>query len=167
MEQVEQKIEQPVVKPKKPFWKSAVNGLIYVVIVGGIVFGLPKFLSWSLHTPYPMAAITSGSMWPVLNEGDLVFVQGVSGKADLKIGDVIVYRNKVNNTFTIHRIVKMNDDTVVTKGDANFTEDAPASYKDVVGKALVLFGEKPFHIPYLGSITVFANNLRVENQQKK
>ena len=114
-----------------------------------------------------MAAITSGSMWPVLSEGDLVFVKGVYEKEDLKVGDIVVYRNKVNNTFTIHRIVKLNGDTFVTKGDANFGEDAPALYSDVIGKALVLLGDKPFHIPYLGSITVFANNLRVENQQKK
>ena len=50
---------------------------MYVVIVGGTVVGLPKALSWYLETPYPMAAITSGSMWPVLKEGDIVFVQGV------------------------------------------------------------------------------------------
>ena len=156
---MEQNVQEQV-KPKKKAWKKILNAAIYFVIIFGIVFGLPKFLSWSLHTPYPMAAITSGSMWPVLGEGDLVFVQGVSGKEELKIGDVIVYRNKVNNTFTIHRIVKMNEDTLVTKGDANFNEDAPTSYSGVVGKALVLFGDKPFHIPYLGSITVFANNLR-------
>lgn len=163
---MEQNVQEQV-KPKKKAWRKILNAAIYFVIIFGIVFGLPKFLSWSLHTSYPMAAITSGSMWPVLGEGDLVFVQGISGKEELKIGDVIVYRNKVNNTFTIHRIVKMNEDTLVTKGDANFNEDAPTPYSDVVGKALVLFGDKPFHIPYLGSITVFANNLRVENQQKK
>ena len=37
-------------------------------------------LSWYLDTPYPMAAITSGSMWPVLKEGSLVFIKSVKKK---------------------------------------------------------------------------------------
>jgi signal peptidase I len=133
--------------------------LLYIVVLIGIVLGLPRFLSWSLNTQYPMAAITSGSMWPVLKTGDLVFVQGGIIKADLHIGDVVVYRNRVNNTLTIHRVVKLNDDTFVTRGDANFSDDSPASYADIIGKNLTLFG-RPLRIPYLGSITIFANDVR-------
>ena len=85
--------------------KILINLFIYMAIVGAIVYGLPKFLSWSLNTPYPMAAITSGSMWPALNEGDLVFIKGGLKKEDLKEGDVVVYRNERGGSFTIHRIV--------------------------------------------------------------
>jgi signal peptidase I len=184
----------------------------------GVIFGLPKFLSWALNTDFPMAAITSGSMWPSLKEGDLVFIQGLEdGEKDswrmefngiqipamvfsikdekrnleetlvsenlelrdsslipsfaislkkeaksyknINTGDIVVYRNRSNNTFTIHRVIKLNEDSFVTKGDANFQEDAPARYEDLIGRALTLFS-KPVHIPYLGSITVFANNLK-------
>ena len=51
--------------------------ILYVVILATILFGVPRFLSWYLETPYPIAAITSGSMWPALKEGDLVFIEGV------------------------------------------------------------------------------------------
>src|SRR3990170_2858406 len=125
---------------KRSFLKWAVSMLTYGFIVAGIVLGLPKFLAWSLETPYPMAAITSGSMWPVLKEGDLIFVQGVQGKSDIRIGDVIVYRNKSNNTFVIHRVVTISDGTLTTKGDANFTGDAPVAYEDVVGKTFQVLG---------------------------
>jgi signal peptidase I len=136
-----------------------INVVIYIAIVAVLVFGLPRFLSSTLQTPYPMAAITSGSMWPALKEGDLVFIQGNITKEELTAGDIVVYRNQGNNTLTIHRIVKLGEETFVTKGDANFSEDAPARYEDLVGRTLTFFG-RSVHVPYLGSITVFASNLR-------
>ena len=139
--------------------KILINLFIYIAIVGAIVYGLPRFLSWSLATPYPMAAITSGSMWPALKEGDLVFIKGELKKEDLKEGDVVVYRNEKGGSFTIHRIVKLSEKDFTTKGDANFQEDKPTSYDRLIGRAVTLSG-KPLHIPYLGSITVIANNLK-------
>lgn len=151
--------EQELVKaPKKKAKSFLLNFFVYVLIVGGIIFGLPRLLTKALNTPYPMAAITSGSMWPALKTGDLVFIKGVYAKEDMKKGDVIVFRNKTNNTLTIHRVIELGD-RITTKGDANFKEDAPVDYKDVIGKALTFNGGL-LHIPYLGSITVFASNLR-------
>ena len=79
-----------------------INLIIYIAIIGGVVFGFPSALSWYLDTPYPMAAITSGSMWPVLKEGSLVFIKFVE-KSEIEVGDIVVYRN--NKEFTIHRVV--------------------------------------------------------------
>lgn len=138
--------------------KAILNLFIYVIIIGGVIFGLPKLLTNTLNTPYPMAAITSGSMWPELKEGELIFIQGVA-KEDLGVGDIIVYRNPKGDTFTIHRIIELENDTLTTKGDANFGPDAPITYDKIIGRTLK-FREKPVHIPYLGSITVFASNLK-------
>jgi len=129
------------------------NTLLYFGLVAFFLWGLPVLLSKLLNTPYPMASITSGSMWPVLKEGDLIFIQGVPEK-DLKKGDVIVWRN--DKGFTIHRIVKVNENTIVTKGDANFQEDKPISPTDVVGKAFQV-GERYVRIPYIGVITIAAS----------
>ena len=139
---------------KKAIVRSTINIVTYIVIVGVVVVGLPKFLSWSLSTPYPMAAITSGSMWPVLKEGDLVFIQGVS-RSELKVGDIIVYRNADGAGFTIHRITKLKEDTLITKGDANFMDDSPVKYENVVGRSYQIFG-KYARLPYLGFVTVYA-----------
>ena len=143
---------------KKLLW-GFFNAVFYIVIVGAILFGLPRFLSWYLQTPYPMAAITSGSMWPALKQGDLVFIEGINGKKDIAVGEIIVYRNLSNDTLTIHRVAKLNEETLVTKGDANFSNDEPAKYSDVIGKTFNPFGE-PLRIPYMGSITVFASTMR-------
>lgn len=146
-------------KKKRSMVRGIFNTVLYIVIIGGIVFGIPRVLSWYLDTSFPMAAITSGSMWPILKTGDLIFIEGVRGKDEITVGDIIVYSNRENNTLTIHRVIEKRDDTVVTKGDANFSNDAPASYKDVIGKTFNVIG-KPIRIPYMGSITVYASNFR-------
>ena len=141
---------------KKKIIKFVLNFFVYILIIGGITVGLPKLLAWSLNIPYPMATITSGSMWPALKEGDLVFIKGVQGKNDLNIGDIIVYRNNLNNTFTIHRVVELGEDALTTRGDANFSKETPVRYEDVVGKTLTVFG-RPARVPNAGFITVYAN----------
>ena len=138
--------------------KLFLNITIYTAIVVGTIYGLPKFLSWYLNTTYPMAAITSGSMWPVLKEGDLIFIEGIA-KEELAVGDVVVYRNHDGGTFTIHRIVDLREDELVTKGDANFNKDDPIAYEDVVGRTVTVRGSY-LRLPHLGAITVMANGIR-------
>lgn len=149
-------------KKKRALWRSLVSWAVYLAIIVGIVIGVPKFLTWYLDTDSPMAAITSGSMWPVLKQGDLVFIKGVHGKSDIAIGDIVVYQNEKNNTLTIHRVTEMNDDTLVTKGDANFTSDEPAQYSDVIGKTFNI-GSKPARIPWMGNITMYASSFTKVN----
>lgn len=146
----------PAVSAAKPKKKRSKWGLLfnmlYAAFLVAIVVGTPKVLSNVLETQYPMAAITSGSMWPALKTKDLIFIKGTA-REELAVGDIIVYQNRTNNTFTIHRIVKMGETKLTTKGDANFTEDAPVAYEDVVGEALTWNG-KPVRIPFLGTITI-------------
>lgn len=134
-------------------FKFLLNVGIYITIVAALLYGLPRFLSWYLETPYPIAAITSGSMWPALHTGDLIFIQGVA-KEDLKVGDIVVWKNP--NGFTIHRVVELNDNTLVTKGDANFKNDDPVAYSNVVGRTYQVFGANA-RLPYLGIITINAS----------
>lgn len=143
----------------RKLWRGIRSVIIYFIIVISIIIGLPRLLSKTLNTPFPMAAITSGSMWPVLKQGDLVFIKGITDRNELAKGDIIVYSNKVNGTLTIHRIITLSEVTVVTQGDANFTADAPTRYEDIIGETVSLRG-KPVRIPYLGSVTVYASNLK-------
>ena len=143
-------------------FKTILEFGIYAAIVAGIVWGVPNFLSWKLGTQYPIAAITSGSMWPSLHTGDLVLKK--VPKEELSLGDIVVWEN--SQGFTIHRIVKLNADTLVTKGDANFTEDVPVAYDDVVGRNLLWSKNAPVRIPYLGYISVWGAGLKSAYAQK-
>lgn len=138
--------------------KTILNIAVYCAIIFGILYGVPKFLVWKLGTEFPMAAITSGSMWPILKEGDLVFIEAVKSE-NIKKGDIIVFQNKTNASLTIHRVVLLEETKITTKGDANFREDAPVGYEDVIGRTYDFQGN-PLRIPYLGKITMFAGKWR-------
>ncbi|HLC90130.1 MAG TPA: signal peptidase I [Patescibacteria group bacterium] len=145
---------------KKGLLKKTINFILYLVFVVGLVYFTPKLLSYGLKTQYPMAAITSGSMWPVLKKGDLVFIQGINPK-EIMIGDIVVYTN-VKNTFTIHRIIELGAETLVTKGDANNTPDAPIRYENIVGR-LYKIGDWEARIPKLGLISTFISQYVQKN----
>ncbi len=126
--------------------------LLYVAIAGGVLWGLPTFLSWKLETPYPIAGVTSSSMWPALKRGDLILIEGVL-RDDIQKDDIVVWKH--DGGFTIHRVVELNQKTLVTKGDGNFDTDEPVRYEDVIGRALETHG-RLFRIPYLGFVTITA-----------
>mgnify|MGYP001112391588 CR=1 FL=1 len=123
----------------------------YVALTAGLIWAVPRALSWALKTSYPLAVVTSGSMWPVLKTGDLVLVKGTTGDV-LGVSDIAVYEHA--GGFAIHRVVKKNENTFVTKGDANRKDDSPVSYDQLVGRALTVAG-KPIRIPFVGSVGNF------------
>jgi signal peptidase I len=138
-----------------PLFKSILGWIAYFLILFGLIYAIPKVMAYVLDTPFPMAAITSGSMWPELKKGDLVFIQGAKNKESVKIGDIVVYRNQKG--FTIHRVVRVGENAIITKGDANIISDAPVKYEDIIGKAVV-FRDKPLRIPMAGNINIMLNS---------
>ena len=134
--------------------KSAIGWILYLALLVGLVLGAPRGLTYFLETDYPMATITSGSMWPELKKGDLVLIKGVESKDEIEIGDIVVYRNPKG--FTIHRVIKLNENTIVTKGDANNVEDNPVGYEEIIGKTLT-FNQKIVKIPFLGNVGLLIN----------
>ena len=146
-------------EPKtKKFLKNLIGWTLYIAFLIGLVYGVPRGLSYLLETDYPMASITSGSMWPALKRGDLIFIQGVNVKEEIKEGDIIVYKNPKG--FTIHRVIQLNKNTLVTKGDANNVADNPIKYEDIIGKTLE-FNGKPLRVPLLGTVSVYINRDKI------
>lgn len=142
------------------------------IILGIVAAYLLNFsLGLALGTDLPVVAVVSDSMthdsltakrhyqfleknlgytteeidsWPIKDgflRGDVLVVEGVD-KDDLEIGDVIVYDISGQNTPIVHRIVKFEDDQIVTKGDHNPSFD-PWRPTDIHGKAV-------FVVPFLG-----------------
>ena len=139
--------------------RKLIKLVLYLAFVAAAVYYTPRILANVLNTEYPLATITSGSMWPVLKENDLILVKGMEG-SDAEIGQIIIFRNA--KSFTIHRLIKKTDDgKLVTMGDANDVEDAPITEADVIGRVVYL-RDKPFRIPKAGS---FARILGPKIQQ--
>lgn len=63
------------------------------------------------NSKYVLATVQGGSMYPLMNSGDIV----IAGK-DLPYGKGSVILYEVNNIITCHRIFRLKD-TIETKGD--------------------------------------------------
>ena len=144
---------------------------VYLGIIAALLLNKALGLGFLLNTDLPVVAVVSDSMthdslveknhyqfleknlgysreevdsWPIKNgflKGDVLVVRGVP-KEDLKVGEVVVYDIKGQNTPIVHRIVKMEDDQLTTKGDHNPSFD-PWEPTKIHGKAILV-------IPYLG-----------------
>lgn len=78
--------------------------------------------------------IASNSMIPYLRRGDTVCVVD---SERYEVGDVIAYAHW-EKTITVHRIVRIDNDRIYTKGDHNSTEDCYYLTKEnIVGKVKV------------------------------
>ena len=112
------------------------------VFLGGSVYSLNarRVMRNALPMPFGVGAsvVLSGSMEPTLSVNDLVIVRAAESYAE---GDVVVYQS--GSSLVIHRIVRVEDEYVVTRGDANNTEDDPVSLSAVKGRMA-------FAIPFLG-----------------
>jgi len=94
--------------------------------------------------------VTSGSMIPNLEVGELCFINTKYPYENVKIGDIIVYiepRQKV-----IHRVVEKNENYLRTKGDANEQIDRLKITKNAY------YGKYVFSIPKVGFITTSLQN---------
>ncbi|MEU4623765.1 signal peptidase I [Actinoplanes sp. NPDC023801] len=98
---------------------------------------------WSL-APVPFGwtsvVVTSGSMEPRIRTGDVAIASPADGD-DMQPGQPVLTDNPVRpGTLLLHRVVRRNPDrSLVTKGDANRTEDStPVPPAAVVGRPRLL-----------------------------
>lgn len=80
---------------------------------------------------YTFFDVATGSMAEQINIDDVIIVKITK---DVKEKDIITY--KVGKDFITHRIVKIEQDVIVTKGDANNVSDNPIDKSVVVGKVV-------------------------------
>lgn len=96
-------------------------------------------------------AVLTGSMEPTIPVGSIVYVKPLDDPSRLQPGDICTYTLSDGETMVTHRVVSVDPDsqTLVTKGDANDTDDGDINFAQV-------FGRTQFHLPYLGYIAINA-----------
>lgn len=96
-------------------------------------------------------AVLTGSMEPTIPVGSIVYVKPLDDPSQLQPGDICTYTLSDGETMVTHRVVSVDPDsqTLVTKGDANDTDDGDINFAQV-------FGRTQFHLPYLGYIAINA-----------
>lgn len=88
--------------------------------------------------------VTTGSMEPTISSEELIIIHN---KNSYKKGDIITYIDEDGFMIT-HRIIEINSDTFITKGDANNVEDEPCKINRIQGKVI-------FHSKFLGVFVLY------------
>lgn len=82
---------------------------------------------------YSIFSTATGSMSPTMEIGDIVVVK-IGEKAKEK--DIITY--KKDNEFITHRIIKIDGESIIAKGDNNNTQDEEITKDAIVGKVIYI-----------------------------
>ena len=121
---------------------------IALLLILGLILGL-RLYSWNARSltgnvlPMPFgyggAVVLSGSMEPTIMVDELIIVQAADSYAP---GDIVVYQT--GKILVVHRIVDVDGETAVTRGDANNVEDEPIALSQIKGRVIA-------HIPAVGA----------------
>ena len=121
------------------WWQAVLAALLLVFIITAWIFFAP--LQVAGQASYVI--INGNSMEPHFHLGDLVIVHQVP---DYQVGDIVVYRNADLKSLVFHRIIALNLDHFVMKGDNNgWTDSYQPSQSELVGKLW-------FYLPKAGNI---------------
>lgn len=83
---------------------------------------------------YSIFKIATGSMEPAISENDIIIVK----KSDnYKVSDIITYKS--DNAYITHRIISINDNTIIARGDANNASDRATDISTVIGKVIKIY----------------------------
>ena len=119
--------------------KIIVNLIIFVLSIIAIIaiFGVVQInlqdKDYVNIFGYSVLSTETGSMAPTIEKGDIVIIKIGD---EIRENDIITY--KTNNVLITHRIMNIDGDTIIAKGDYNNTEDEPITKSQVIGKSVFI-----------------------------
>ena len=116
-------------------------------------------LFWAYFVQADTRRVDGTSMLPTLEGGDLVVIQGVP-LSDVHVGDIIVYGPPcaLIGSSVIHRVVSINNQGLVTKGDNNPSTDINEGIAGSPITSDCLEGKVVFVIPYVESLAYYIDS---------
>lgn len=123
--------------------KNIIFKIIYILVIIYLIIFIPMI--WG----YKPLVIVSGSMEPILKVGGILYYKTIP-LDDYKVDDILVYRIPDHNVS--HRIVEINNNSFLTKGDVNEYLDNPVNIGQILGKGT------NFSIPLIGYYANFVYN---------
>lgn len=107
--------------------------VLILVILASIYVSQTKLMhkDYANVLGYTGFEVITGSMSGTIEIGDVVIVKLTD---DIKENDIIVYKD--DNAFITHRIIKIDNELITTKGDVNNSEDKQISKEQIIGKVI-------------------------------
>jgi signal peptidase len=130
---------------------------IAIIVIGVVLIWFAVKVVFNVDNPFYV--VSSGSMIPVLNVGDILIVKDGNTFNSLKVGDIIVFnRPQGGDRVIVHRIIEISvrfgENVIVTKGDANDGiipgTDFPIREKDYIGSVA-------YTVPKVGLVLKYLN----------
>ena len=116
-----------------------------VSIILGLIVAALAFVFFS--PDYDIYFVRSESMKPAINIGDMVIAGPAGAGGGIKPGVIVTY--ELGKNLITHRVLSIDGDTLITKGDASEdTDPRPVQLSQVKSRYL-------FKIPYIGYLTSF------------
>lgn len=85
---------------------------------------------------YTAFEVVTGSMANTINVGDIVFVKITESVSE---NDIIVYES--DDGIITHRLISIDGENFIAKGDANNQEDDPIKKEQIIGKVIKIMPE--------------------------
>lgn len=126
--------------------------ILLIILLFAATYGSVEVLRIGLNAESPLMVVSSGSMIPTLNVGDIIIVRGVDPQA-VTVGTIIIFHSPVDYEMPIvHRVIAVdhqgNGLFFETKGDNNPVADGwrvPAQN---------LMGVYVAKVPYVGLLSL-------------
>ena len=135
---------------KNIIFKEFTGLFIFVILLSGIWFSATSIL----QTSSPLFVVSSGSMIPTFEIGDIIIVNGRDKFDELKNEDIIVFNLPTDyKRVIVHRVHEIKFDSeqikIKTKGDNNpYVDGWTVIESNYIGKVIT-------KIPYIGNITIW------------
>lgn len=147
---------------------SKIIDIALYVVIGIVATAALTSAVW--NRPMLFTSIRSNSMYPLFRRGDMVLIDNISEKDEVKVGDIVVFKalegSLASKGWIVHRIVEGNEDTgYITKGDANeYTDQASggtgAIQRQWITGRVLTAGGMPMKIPLIGYLPLWLEGLR-------
>ncbi|MBB4823351.1 signal peptidase [Sporosarcina luteola] len=139
---------------------------ITILLCCAVLFILAAAILSALQKkPVLLSVIRSGSMSPVWERGDMVFLKNLSGKETVQVGDIIFFTvekgSMAEKGWIAHRVISGNDqEGFITKGDANQETDQSSAGSDVIQRDQIAaraatIGQTPIVLPKVGYFSLW------------
>lgn len=120
--------------------KTILN-LIYVLLAIIVIILIYNLIQISILNKqymdlfgYSFFEVKTGSMSGTMEIGDIIIVKLTK---DVQLNDIVTYEKE--QVLITHRIIEKQENNIVTKGDANNSEDEPITTDEIIGKVVYTF----------------------------
>ena len=130
----------------------AARVILLILILFSSTYGSVEVLRIILHTESPLMVVSSESMVPTLNVGDIILVRGVNPNS-IHVGTIIIFHSPYDYQMPIvHRVLTISNDSnslaFQTKGDNN---PAPDGWRVPTKNLMGIYVAK---LPYVGLVSL-------------